>query len=111
MVDINFSKYILCSWLTSVLTVWYAFIPHSPGMLCTHNKYLEDMNVNVIFSLKNFFFYVDHFLKRPFEFVTVLLLLYVLFFWPGGMLAPQPGIRPSPLALEVKVSTTGPRVR
>ena len=81
--DIHFSKYVLCSWLTSVLTVWYAFIPHSPGMLCTHNKYLEDMNVNVIFSLKKIFFM--WLLKSLFEFVTVLLLLYVLFFWPGGM--------------------------
>ena len=57
------------------------------------------------------------------EFVTILLLFYVLVFWPRGMwnfseacgilarrgiLAPQPGIEPTPPALEGEVLTTGP---
>ena len=46
------------------------------------------------------------------EFVTVLLLFYVLlffFFGPKayGILAPQLGIEPVPLALEDEVLTTG----
>ena len=45
------------------------------------------------------------------EFVTILLLFYVLFFFFGhevcGILAPQPGIEPSPTALEDEVLTTG----
>ena len=44
------------------------------------------------------------------EFVTVLLLFYVLcFFGPKayGILAPQLGIEPEPLALEGEVLTTG----
>ena len=42
------------------------------------------------------------------EFVTILLLFYVLVFWPRGMwdLNSQPGISPTPPAL--KVLTTGP---
>ena len=44
------------------------------------------------------------------EFVTVLLLFYVLVFWPQGMwlLGPRPGIEPAPPALEGEVLTTGP---
>ena len=44
------------------------------------------------------------------EFVTMLLLFYVLVFWPEacGILAPQPGTEPAPPALEGEVLTTGP---
>ena len=44
------------------------------------------------------------------EFATILLLFYVLVFWPGGMrnLSSQPGIKPTPPALEGEVLTTGP---
>ena len=36
------------------------------------------------------------------ELITVLLLFYVLVFWP------RPGIKPTPTALEDEVLTTGP---
>ena len=44
------------------------------------------------------------------EFVTILLLFYVLVLWPGacGILAPRPGIKPAPPTLEGEVFTTGP---
>ena len=45
------------------------------------------------------------------EFVTILLLLYVLVFWPQdmcGILASHPETDPTPAALEGKVSATGP---
>ena len=44
------------------------------------------------------------------EFVTILLLFYVLFFGleARGILAPRPGIEPAPPALEGEVLTTGP---
>ena len=44
------------------------------------------------------------------EFVTILLLLYVLFFGyeTYGILAAQPGIEPASPALEDEVLTTGP---
>ena len=45
------------------------------------------------------------------EFVTILLLFYVLFLFgheAWGILAPPPGIEPIPLALEGEVLTTGP---
>ena len=49
-------------------------------------------------------------LKVFIEFVTMLLLFYVLVFWRQacGILAPQPGIKPAPPALEGEVLTTGP---
>ena len=42
------------------------------------------------------------------EFVTILLLIYVLVFWPCGMwdLSSQPDIEPTSLALEGKALTT-----
>ena len=43
------------------------------------------------------------------EFVTVLLMFYVFGFFgheAGGILAPQPGIKPSPPALEGNILTT-----
>ena len=48
--------------------------------------------------------------KAFIEFVTILLLFYVLFFGPeaGGILVPQPGIQPEPFALEGKALTHGP---
>ena len=43
------------------------------------------------------------------EFVTILLLFYVLVFGvkAGGILAPWPGVEPAPPALEGEVLTTG----
>ena len=43
------------------------------------------------------------------EFVTVLLLLYVLGFWPWGMwdLTPLPGIKPASAALEGRAHAAG----
>ena len=43
------------------------------------------------------------------EYVTILLLFYVLVFGrkANGILAPRPGIEPAPPALEGEVSTTG----
>ena len=46
------------------------------------------------------------------EFVTVLLLFYVVIFWGDvrcvGVLAPRPRIEPATPALEGEVLTTGP---
>ena len=45
------------------------------------------------------------------EFFTILLMFYVFGFFGhevGGILAPQPGIKPSPSALEGNILTTGP---
>ena len=44
------------------------------------------------------------------EAITILFLFYVLVFGleACGILAPQPGIEPTPPALEGKVLTTGP---
>ena len=56
------------------------------------------------------FFYVDFF-KVFIEFVTILVLFYVLFFFGPeacGILAPQPSIEPIPSALEGEVLTTRP---
>ena len=52
-------------------------------------------------------------LKSFFEFVTILLMFYGLFFFFFGLkahkiLAPQLGIEPAPPALEGKILTTGP---
>ena len=45
------------------------------------------------------------------EFVIILLLFYVLVFWPQGMwdlTSPDQGLNPHPPALECEVLTTGP---
>ena len=44
------------------------------------------------------------------EFITIMLLFYVLAFGPEacGILASRPGIEPTPPALEGEVLTTGP---
>ena len=57
------------------------------------------------FYLKKF--HVEYFLKSM-EFVTILILFYVLDFWPRGMsdLSSLTGIEPAPLALEGGVLTT-----
>ena len=61
---------------------------------------------------KTFFFFLSlPFLKNVFlEFVTTLLLFYVLLLAPRLVLvlAPQPGITPISPALEDEVLTTGP---
>ena len=50
-------------------------------------------------------------LKVSIEFVTILLLFYVLVFWPEayGILTPWTDFGPAPPALEGEVSTIGPR--
>ena len=57
-----------------------------------------------------FFFFMWTIFKAFIEFVTILLLLYVLVFWTGDMwnLATRPGIEPAIPALEAKVLTTRP---
>ena len=73
--------------------------------------YLTSKNTWV-FLFKDFFFFflMWTILKIFIEFVTILLLFYVLFFWACGILGPQPGIKPTPRhpALEDKTATTGP---
>ena len=58
-----------------------------------------------------FYFFVDHFFKKSFtEFGTILLSVFKFWIFGSevcGILAPQPGIKPAPLALEGKVLTTG----
>ena len=64
----------------------------------------------ILFYFLKFFFYVDHFYVFI-EFVTILLLFYVLGFFGQEVyviLAPQPGIEPALPALEGGVLTTGP---
>ena len=63
------------------------------------------------FFFLRFFFTWTSFLKVFIEFVMILLLFYVLVFWPWGMwiLAPWPRIRPTPSLTEGKVLTIGPR--
>ena len=61
--------------------------------------------------LKTFFFWMGTiFLKVFVDFVTILLLYYVVFFGleACGILTPQPGIEPIPPALEGEVLTPGP---
>ena len=65
----------------------------------------------ILILLKKFFFDVDRFFKVFIEFVTILLLLYVVWFFgykACGILAPQPGTEHAPPALEGEVLTTGP---
>ena len=52
---------------------------------------------------------MDHFKSLFIEFVTILLLFYLLVFGPEacGILAPQPGIEPAPPELEGEALTTG----
>ena len=47
--------------------------------------------------------------KDCIEFVPILLLFYVLVFWPGGMWdLPRPGLEPVSPALAGRFSTTAP---
>ena len=57
-----------------------------------------------------FFLNVGNFFKDFIEFITILLLFYVLDFGSQacGILAPPAGMEPAPPALERKVLTTGP---
>ena len=61
-------------------------------------------------SLFFFFLDVDHFLNIFIEFVTILLLFYVLVFGSRayGILALWPGIESEPPVLEGDVLTAGP---
>ena len=56
------------------------------------------------------FFWCGPFFKVFIAFVTILFLFYVWFFGceACGILAPQPGLKPAPPALEDEVLTTGP---
>ena len=70
-------------------------------IICTNNNY---------YFVKVFFFDVYHF-KVFIEFITVLILFYVVFFSGHEacrILAPWPGMEPTSLALEGEVLTTGP---
>ena len=63
-----------------------------------------------IYCFKEFFLMWTIF-KVFIEFFTVLLMFYVFGFFgheAGGILAPQPGIKPSPSAVESNILTTGP---
>ena len=63
------------------------------------------------FFFKIFLMWTFFFLKKAFtEFVTILLLFYVLVFWPEacGILVPQPCIKLRPLIGELRVLTIGP---
>ena len=69
-------------------------------------KYLPGFTF--IYHFKEFFLMWTIF-KVFIEFVTVLLMFYVFGFFgheAGGILAPQPGIKPSPPALEGNILTT-----
>ena len=63
------------------------------------------------FKLKNFFD-MNHFLKRLYWIVTVLLRSYVLLFFFShqtcGILIARPGIEPTPPALQGEILMTGP---
>ena len=82
------------------------------GVLVWHGK----GTVKTFCKLTTFFFlYSLLFFKKNFkvfiEFVTVLLLLFMLWLFGHeacGISAPQEGIEPSPPALEGEISTTGP---
>ena len=59
----------------------------------------------------SFFFFYGPFFKVSIKFVTILLLFYVLVFWPQGMWNPSSLTRdwtPGLPALEGKILTTGP---
>ena len=63
--------------------------------------------VGAVLTLIFFFFFLSGPVFKVFiEFVTILLLFYVLAFWPRRMcdiLASQPGMEPTPPILECEV--------
>ena len=70
----------------------------------------QSQNLSTILFFFLRFFWCGPFLKFLIEFVTILLLFYVFWFFGHeacGILAPQPGIKPTPPALEGEVLTTG----
>ena len=75
------------------------YFPRRVGFLC------PDFCIIHLFIDSFFFFDVDHFFKVFIEFVTKLLLFYVLVFWSRGMwdLSSLPGIEPTTPALEGEV--------
>ena len=75
-----------------------------------HTQWVALQEKNPWPTAKSFFLNVDYFLKVFIEFVTVLLLFYVLVLGPPGImvLAPQPGMESTPPALEGKILTPGP---
>ena len=75
----------------------------------THNMEQYGLTSYFIIFFKIFFMWIVF--KVFIEFVTVLLWFYVLFFFSCkscGILAPQPGIEPTPPALEGEVLISGP---
>ena len=77
---------------------------------CKYNKneFLGENDMKDKFLFFNIF-WCGPFLKSLFEFVTILLLFYVLVFWPQGtwILAPQPRIKPAPSAMQGEDLTPG----
>ena len=76
-------------------------------MLCGGGR--SSMTGNSFFSFFFFFFNLDH-LKVFIEFVTILLQLFIFWFFSPemcGILAPKPGIKSDSLHWEGEVSTTG----
>ena len=59
---------------------------------------LSSFTFQLVFIFLSFFFLMWTIFKVFIEFATVLLLFYVLFFWPQacGTLAAQPGSKPKP---------------
>ena len=79
---------------------WQLKILSRIGVLCC------DKSIKHV--VKRFFFDVDHF-KRSLYYIFIISLQFFIF-WPQSceILVPQPGIKPTPPALEHKVLTTGP---
>ena len=69
-------------------------------------KYIIQINFTCFLLLK-IFSDADHLCKSLLNFVTVLLPFSFFDHKAHGILAPQPGIEPTPLALEGKILTTG----
>ena len=84
--------------------IWeLCYVNHTKKSL--HRSTPKNLN-NILFLWVLFlFFWCGPFFK---VFVTALLLFYVLIFWPWGIPASQPGIKPTRTALEGEVLTTEP---
>ena len=90
--------------LCACIYALYAFFLRVAGFYVQIQKTLRDMMVFL-------FFFYGPFFKVFIKFVTILLLFYVLVFWPQGMWNPSSLTRdwtPGLPALEGKILTTGP---